>query len=115
MDSAPAYLLLYFLKIRKHSGEVGYLVARAKKSGYAMALDEESMARDLNDLHLIALSNEKEELRFGSETVLVHKTFWLLSRGRWYWTELIARSAAWAITASVGAVLGTLCTLWLAG
>ena len=41
--------------------------------------------------------------------------FWTLARGRWYWTELLTRATAWALTASVGAVLGALFTLWLAG
>lgn len=132
MESVPAYLLAYFLRIRKHSEERGYLVSRMKGKDMASVTDEVAMLRELSDLHLIGLSDKEAEIVFGplvfevepgvtvhragTETrVYVPTTFVTLARGRWYWTELVTRAAAWAVTASVGAVLGALCTLWLVG
>lgn len=116
MDSVPVYLLVFFLRIRKHSGEVGYLVTRAKRSDYRTALDEESMVRDLEQLHLIAPSKDKEAVEFpGEGTVIVHGSFLTLSRGRWYWAEPLAKLLAWAAATLVGAVVGTLVTLKITG
>lgn len=132
MEPVPAYLLAFFLQIRKHSGESGYLVSRVKGKDVTRATDEVAMLRELRDLHLIALSGKEEDVTFDplayeqKPGVTVHRlgtegqvcvpiTFWTLARGRWYWTELLTRATAWALTASVGAVLGALCTLWLTG
>ena len=132
MEPVPAYLIAFFWRIRKHSGEDGYLVSRLKPDDLVAATDQLSMLRELVDLHFIALSDKEEHLVFdplvreevpgmrvfraGTEkSVDMPTTFWTLARGRWHWTELLTRATAWALTASVGAVLGALFTLWLAG
>lgn len=132
MEPVPAYLLALFLQIRRHSGESGYLVSRVEGKDVTRATDEVAMLHELRDLHFIALSEKEEEVVFdplvyeaapgltvhraGTEKrVHVPTTFVTLARGRWYWTELLTRATAWALTASVGAVLGALFTLWLAG
>lgn len=132
MEPVPAYLLAYFLRIRRHSGESGYLVARMEGKDLVHATDEVAMLQELRDLHFIALSDKEEDVVFdpltieiapgmtvstlGTEKrVHVPTTFVTLARGRWYWTELVTRAAAWALTASVGAVLGALFTLWIVG
>ncbi len=123
MDTAPAYLLWYFIRIRKHSGESGYLVSRVKGGNLVEATDELSMLWELRDLHFIALSEEDQDVvfqplefepapgivvrRVGTQmTISVPNSFIVLARGRWYWTEILSRAAVWAITASVGAVIG---------
>ena len=132
MESVPAYLLVYFLRIRGHSGESGYLVSRMKGKDITHVTDEVAMLRELRDLHFVGLSEKQEDVvfdplvyekepgvtvyRVGTERrVPVPTTFVTLARGRWYWTELATRATAWALTASVGAVLGALFTLWLTG
>lgn len=132
MEPVPAYLIAFFWRIRKHSGEDGYLVSRLEPDDLVAATDQLSMLRELVDLHLIALTDKEEHLVFdplvreevpgmrvfraGTEkSVDMPTMFWTLARGRWYWTELLTRATAWALTASVGAVLGALFTLWLAG
>ena len=132
MEPVPAYLIAFFLQIRRHSGESGYLVSRVEGKDVTRATDEVAMLEELRDLHFIALSGKKEDVTFDplvyekEPGVIVHRlgtekrvhvptTFWTLARGRWYWTELLTRATAWALTASVGAVLGALFTLWLAG
>lgn len=132
MDPVPAYLLVYFLKIRRHSGERGYLVARMDGKDLVRTTDEVAMLRELRDLRFIALSDNEEEVVFDplvyspNPGTIVHRggtehrvpvptTFFTLARGRWYWTELFTRVAAWALTASVGAVLGAVLTLWITG
>lgn len=132
MEPVPAYLLVFFLRIRRHSGESGYLVSRVKGKDVTRATDEIAMLRELRDLHFISLSGKEEDVTFDplayekEPGVIVHRlgteelahvpvTFWTLARVRWYWTELLTRATAWALTASVGAVLGALCTLWLTG
>lgn len=132
MESAPAYLLAYFMRIRKHSEEPGYLVSRMKGKDITRVTDEVTMLRELRDLHFIGLTEEYEEIAFdplvhepapevtafrvGTEKrVPVPVMFITLARGHWFWTELVTRAAAWALTASVGAVLGALFTLWIVG
>lgn len=132
MEPVPAYLIAFFWRIKKHSGEDGYLVSRLEPDDLVAATDQLSMLRELVDLHFIALTDKEERLVFdplvredvagvrafhpGTEkSVDMPTTFWTLARGRWYWTELLTRATAWALTASVGAVLGALFTLWLAG
>lgn len=132
MEPVPAYLIAFFWRIRKHSGEDGYLVSRLEPDDLVAATDQLSMLRELVDLHFIALSDKEERLVFdplvreevpgmrvfctGTEkSVHMPTTFWTLARGRWYWTEILTRATAWAVTASAGAVLGALFTLWLTG
>ena len=132
MEPVPAYLLAFFWRIRKHSREDGFLVSRLKPNDLVAATDQLCMLRELRDLHFIALTNKEEHLVFDplvidigpgarafhtgtEEKVDMPTTFWTLARGRWYWTELLTRATAWAVTASVGAALGAIFTLWLTG
>ena len=132
MEPVPAYLIAFFWRIRRHSGEDGYLVTRLEPDDLVAATDQLSMLRELVDLHFIALTDKEEHLVFSplvidigpgarafragtEEKVDMPTTFWTLARGRWCWTELLTRATAWAITASIGAVLGALFTLLIVG
>lgn len=123
MEPVPAYLLAYFIRIRKHADEPGYLVARMEGEDVARVTDEIAMLGELRDLHFIGLSKEEDYVVFDKVTkkaarctaswqaaimgnAPVPHLFTVLARGRWYWTELVTRAAAWALTASVGAVIG---------
>lgn len=131
MEPVPAYLLVYFLMIRAHSGEPGYLVARMEGKDLDRVTDEVAMLRELRDLHFIGLSNHEENVVFdpivkkvtpnltvwraGTEKgVPVPASFVTLARGRWFWTELVTRAVGWAASSAVGAAIGALATIWLA-
>lgn len=122
MDSVPAYLLLYFLKIRKHAGEVGYLERRMTLNGLAHAMDEKQMLSELCDLHLIALSENENEVVFpqkfvelgpglpapGASVVKIPLVFVVAVRGRYVWFELLLRYVGWVATALVCGFAGGL-------
>ena len=126
MDHVPAYLLLYLLKIRKHSGEGGYLARRLKDADLGRALDEKAMLRELEDLHLIAVSENKEEVLFDQRfvdllpgvpedrqgevrsAIDVPYLFVVAMRGRYVWVEVLLRYLGWLATAVVCGIAGGL-------
>lgn len=55
MEPVPLYLSWYFLRIRRHHGERGYLSKRAGRLGFDRALLESQMLKDLFDRGLIML------------------------------------------------------------
>lgn len=55
MEPVPLYLSWYFLRIRRHHGERGYLSKRADRLGFDRALLESQMLKDLFDRGLIML------------------------------------------------------------
>ena len=55
MEPVPLYLSWYFLRIRRHRGERGYLSERANRLGFDRALLESQMLKDLFDRGLIML------------------------------------------------------------
>lgn len=132
MEPVPAYLLAYFLRIRKHSDEIGYLVTRLEGKGIVSFTDEITMLRELRDLHFIGLSDKEDEIVFDKVTgkamrctadwqkaimvsASVPRCFTIFARGRWYWTELLTRATAWALTASCSAALGAIFAIWITG
>ena len=132
MDAVPAYLLAHFLKIRKHAGERGYLISRVREKDLQTSLDELSMARELQELHLIALSDQEDEIVFNplveeirpgltakyvgtEQRVSFPRTFVVLARGRYIWTEILSSCTLWIASSVIGAVIGAVATLVLAG
>lgn len=124
MDTVPIYLLAYFLKIRKHSGEVGYLERRFERYDATRAADEETMLRELVDLHLVGVSVDdvdvvidpvvrheggRVSVRKGTQlTIRVPACFVVLARGRYIWTEILAKFVGWLLTAIVCGFAGGL-------
>lgn len=128
MEPVPAYLIAYFIRIRRHAGEQGYIVSRMKDLDIQSATDEVCMLKELRDLHFIGLSGEQHEIVFdsmgnpvdtsriknifsGRMSTQVPDGFVLLARGRWYWTELVTRASSWAMTAAAGSVVGAMIAL----
>lgn len=126
MDNCPLYLYVFFFKIRKHGLEEGYLLSRLKGAEYRRAVDETSMLAKLEDLGFLTRSKDHHDIRFRREkavyvegevapdgnketlTVSVPDRFLVLSRGRWYLTEVIARCVMWLLTAFLGAFIALL-------
>lgn len=128
METAPLYLLLYFHEIRKHAFEKGYLLSRIEGTDATRAVDETSMLASLEELKFITRSKDCGKATFDVEvldvipdgggvrpdpkhksiTVEVPETFFVLSRGRLYWTEILSRCALWLLTAFLGAVVALL-------
>lgn len=128
MEPVPPYLVLYLWKIRKGSGKPGYLKRRFEDVGLERSTYEKAMLREALDLHLIGLSEQEDEVVFDplveevEPGVIVHRTgtehrvsvpntFVMLARGHWLWTEWVASSGKWLLTA----VLGALIALAIAG
>lgn len=122
MEPVPAYLLVYLWKIRKHSGEIGYFKRRLESEDIERAVYEKSMLRELYDLHLIALTEGKDELVFeplkleyapgkwmmrtGTEhSTTVPRGFVMLARGHYIVFELAASAARWILAALVGGLI----------
>lgn len=111
MEPVPAYLLWYLLRIRKHSGERGYLLRRAQALDVKVATYEASMLSEMKDLHLVGLSDE-QEVPFADErgkpcTVPMPPTFVLLARGHYAWVEPVFGGARWLAAALLGALIAT--------
>lgn len=62
MERVPAYLVVYLLKIRKHSGESGYLERRLEGKSQQRAVYEKAMLEELSDLHLIAVTDKEHDI-----------------------------------------------------
>ena|GEM_PF-5635788 len=122
MDRVPAYLLVYFCKIKKHSEEGGYLYARIKDMDIVRATDEVAMLSELRELHLIGLSENKKDVVYNplqyidADGALVHRvgtemdvpvplSFVTLARGHYIWTEIVCDSLIWLLTAFIGAII----------
>lgn len=125
MERVPAYLVVYLLKIRKHSGEFGYLKRRLENVSLERAVYEKSMLRELLDLHLIALSDKEDEIVFdplvvevepgvifhrnGTENrVSIPNCFTLLARGHYLWLEWLGDGAQWLVASLIGALIALL-------
>ena len=125
MDAVPLYLLAYYLQIRQHADEVGYLERRLKGMDLAHACDEQAMILELVDLHLIGVAKKEVEITYnplveevrpgcvihrgGTEhTLRVPEMFVIFARGRYIWTELLAKFVGWLATAIVCGYAGGL-------
>lgn len=125
MDLVPPYLAAYLFSIRKHSGEPGYLKRRLQPKDIDRAVYEKSMLSELYDLHLVALSKQKDELvynplreelpgggmamRGGTEhRTTIYREFRILARGHWLWTEYVFAGGRWLVTAFLGALIALL-------
>lgn len=131
MEPVPAYLLLHFLRIRRHGLVDGWLADTLKHKPMASAVDEVCMLREPADLHLVSLAEAEDELVFeqapevapkgvgfvkGTKYVVrAPRTFPVLARGRAYWSEVVTRLVGWALASAVGAVVATLATIGIAG
>lgn len=108
MDRVPAYLIVYLLKIRKHSNEEGYLERRAESIGVEQAIYERSMLREMQDLHLIACPDPKD-IPFADDGrasyVPFPSEFVLLARGRYLFGEVFADSLKWVGASAFGALI----------
>ena len=113
MDPVPAYLLVYLLKIRKHSGEPGYLKRRLEDKTADVATYECAMIREAVELHLVGASEEEDELvfdpstsRFGTtDRVDVPHVFVMLARGHYAWSEVASGAGKWLLAALVGGLI----------
>lgn len=128
MNSVPIYLLAFFLEIRQHQNEVGYLKRRLENVDLVTAVNEKSMVNELKDAHLIAVSNREDEVVFNplveevapgvvvhrcgiESTVTVPQTFFVLARGRYIWAELLTSYLGWLLTAVVCGIAGGLAVI----
>lgn len=122
MGPVPPYPLAYLWKIRKHSGEPGYLKRRFQSLAPERAAYEKSMLRELFDLHLIAMSSEQEQVVIdqpvgeqraeepgeGDGTVrlfAIWPTFVTLARGHYAWTEYAFGALRWLLASLLGALI----------
>lgn len=125
MELVPPYLAAYLWQIRKHSGENGYLKRRLEDKDPASAVYEKSMLAELLELHLIAVSDNEDdvvfnphvtqrpdgvvEVRGGTEQrVPVPRCFIVLARGHYLWTEYVFAGGRWLLTAFLGALIALL-------
>ena len=125
MELVPPYLAAYLWQICKHSGESEYLKRRLEDKDPASAVYEKSMLAELLDLHLIAVSEGKEDVIFNphvtkrpdgvvevrsgtEERVSVPRCFVLLARGHYLWTEYVFAGGRWLLTAFLGALIALL-------
>lgn len=129
MDSVPIYLLRFFLDIRKHSGELGYLAHRFEQEGFERALSEAALFMELRHLHLVADTPTTQTVTFHDLSVFVVPDYWdgkvphdgvtdmridvpvvfyVAARGRYIWVELLTRYVVWLLTAIVCGVAGGL-------
>lgn len=130
MDKVPAYLVVKFFQIRKHVGDHAWPRAEFESIGAFEAVQELSALHELRDLGLIALGAEDEAVGYVGgafcpdpanaspgrrDWVPCPKGFLVLSRGRWLWLELACDGALWALSAAVGAVIGTAATMAVLG
>lgn len=127
MELVPPYLAAYLWRIRKHSGELGYLEGIFKSDGLKAAVYEKSMLAELEELHLIALTKEEDVVVYdpcttdvdgvdyawtGTEkSVSFPRAFVMLARGHWLWTEYLVCGLRWLMTAVLGGIIGTLITI----
>lgn len=114
MDQVPPYLALYLWKIRRHSGEPGYLRRRLEEEDFDRVVYEESMLAELRDLHLVAFSEKHEEVPLGADRLgrarrtKVPERFVVLARGHYLWAEYLVPAAKWLVTAFLGALIALL-------
>lgn len=125
MELVPPYLAAYLWQIRKHSGELGYVKRRLEQQDVEQAVYEKSMLTELVELHLIALSDEDQEIVFNprevkiapgvvaivdsdESTMTVSGSFVLLARGHYLWTEYVFAGGRWLLTAFLGALIALL-------
>lgn len=123
MDRIPGYLLIFYIQIKRHAEERGYLKKRLEKLDPVKATYEITMLHELRELHLIGLSEAETEVVFNpivnhespnhivigprTETrVLVPDLFVILARGRYVWSELICDVALWLLASLTGSVIG---------
>ena len=126
METPPLYLLVYLLRIRSHSGEVGYLKRRFEHIGLARAVDEKAMLLELEDCHLCGFSRDQDLALFDDSYLVdrsgiaqetlgqngsfidVPKVFLVAMRGKYIWAEVLGRYLGWLITALACGVAGGL-------
>ena len=110
MENAPAYLVVYFVRIKHLANKENALLRRLSEKNEQAVLDELSMLKSLEALGFVTLCKDHVWLRIGESNYQVPESFALLARGRHWWTELAAGILAWASASAVGAVIGTLAT-----
>ena len=119
MDRIPAYLLVYFLRIRGHQREERWLLQRVAKKTPEDALDEISMLRLLSDLSVITVCEDVDEVTLpgahGPETFNVPREFAVLARGNHIWSDVLGDAALWLISSVLGAVIGAIATVLIVG
>lgn len=130
MDPIPLYLLRYFLEIRRHEKEKGWLYGRLSEMPFEDAFKEKLDVDVLVDLKLIDVSDSGKRLvsddrwvelcdgvrafTVGTvESILVPDMFIVLSRGRHLLSEYLQKALLWLLAAALGAVIGSLATMHL--
>lgn len=129
MDTTPAYLIWFLIRIRSHGGEPRYLVARFADMPMDRMLLETQMLRELYRLGYVALPEETEEkvynplvqevspgvtARFAGtqSTVPYPHTFEVLPKGHYALREIAFRAfvkgAGVVFAAIVGVLVGVL-------
>lgn len=128
-DRIPSYLLFFFLQIRSHAGEVGYLTERIDKLGLEDACIETQMVEMLYKRGLITLSDKKLDKVYDplcyspAPGVTVHKAgteyivhywgdFGITPAGKYLLREMafsaVGKTAWTAIVAAIGIIIGLL-------
>lgn len=125
MDRVPAYLVVYLLKIRKHSGESGYLERRLEGKSQQRAVYEKAMLEELSDLHLIAVTDKEHDIVFNplmkevepgfritfigeQGEVAIPSSFVILARGHYLWLEWFGDGFKWFLAALFGGLIARL-------
>lgn len=129
MERVPAYLAWYFLRIRGHHDEPGYLVERFADMGLDRMLIEVQMLDELYKRGLVSLTDRRDEMVFGphrieiapgvtatttgAETRVSHPVmFGITPLGHYFlWEAALSAvgTTAWtAVVALMGAVAATL-------
>lgn len=128
VDPIPLYLLRYFLEIRHHEKEKGWLYRRLSDMPFESAYKEMLDVDVLVDLKLIAVSDSGKRLASDDrwvelcdgvraftggtvESILVPDMFIVLSRGRHLLSEYLQKALLWLLAAALGAVIGSLATM----
>ena len=123
MEKPPAYLMLFLLRIRRHSGELGYLNGRFADMPMERMEREAYMLHELHRLGFIALPDERAEKvydphvaeiapgltvhRAGTEVRVPYpETFVLLPAGHYLLRELAVSALGKVSWTLVAAFLG---------
>lgn len=127
MELVPPYLAFHLFRIRKHSGEIGYFKRALEPKDINAAVYEKSMLAELENLHLVTLTEQKDEVSYepsvtepdgttyhlagDRQSTTVPRGFLMLARGHWLWSEYLFVSLRWLVTAALGGFIGNLIAL----
>lgn len=134
MRRVPVYLAWYFLRIRKHHGELGYFDRRFENVDSKQMLIEVQMVQELYERHLILLPGKKPdrkkafnprsytalpglvfEVAGEGDRIPYWSAFEIAPLGHYFLRELAVSVLVSAVKTLSVAVIGALVALWLNG